>query len=65
MDIRVNLDLLEETTTFFYIGRMVTFSNSNWEAIYKKLRKVQRKQGIVKISARGDGGTSKCPGDYV
>ena len=44
--IRVNLDYLEAKTAFPYLGRTVTYNNSNWEEFYSNFIKSQRIQGI-------------------
>ena len=40
--IRFNLEPLEATTAFPYLGRTVTFKNSGWAALCRNLRKAQR-----------------------
>ena len=47
MAIRVNLEPLESTTAFPYLGRMVTFNNSDCSSLYINLRKAQRQWGVV------------------
>ena len=45
--IRVSLNHLEATTTFPYLGRMVTYNNSDWVNLYINLRKSQSRLGMV------------------
>ena len=47
MAIREQLEPLKATTTFPYLGRTVMYNNSNWEALYSKVRKAQQRWGIV------------------
>ena len=47
--IRVNLDPLEATTAFPYLGFTFTFNNSNWEALYSNFCKAQSQWGVVEI----------------
>ena len=47
VEIRVNLNTLEATTVFPYLGRKVTFNNSDWAELYRKMRKSQRRWGMV------------------
>ena len=43
----VNAEPLEPAPTFPYLGRTVTYSNSNWAALYKNLSKVRWRWGVV------------------
>ena len=47
MEIRVNLNPLEEKNALPYLGRMVTYNNSDWADLYSNLRKDQRIWGMV------------------
>ena len=47
MVIRVNLNPLEETTAFPYLGRTFKYNNSDWVALYINLRKDHRRWGMV------------------
>ena len=47
MAIKVDLNPIEATTAFPYLGRTITYNNSDWEALYSNLRKSQRIWGIV------------------
>ena len=47
MEIRVNLNPLEETTAFTYLGRTVMYNNIYWSALYSKLSKDQWRWGVV------------------
>ena len=42
MAIRVNLNPLKATALFPYLGRTVTYNNSDWVALYINLQKSQR-----------------------
>ena len=43
VDIRVNLNPLEEKTMFSYLRRKFTFNNSDWGEVYINLVKAQRR----------------------
>ena len=60
MEIRVNLDPIKSTTTLPYVGREVTFNNSDWEALYINLRKAPWKLGMVEMVLVNRGGTTKA-----
>ena len=39
MSIRVNLDPLEAKTSFRYLAGTVMYSNSDWEVLYRNLKR--------------------------
>ena len=43
----INLNPLGETTAFPYLGRTVTYNNSDWAALYRNLQKYHRRWGVV------------------
>ena len=43
----MNLEPLETTTAFPYLGRAIAFNNSDWESLYGNMMKVQRQWGMV------------------
>ena len=47
MTILVNLDLLESTADFSYLGCTVTFYNSDWAELQGNLRKMLRRWGLM------------------
>ena len=47
MAIRVNLNPLESTTAFLYLGSTITYNNSDWVALYSNLRKAQKRWFMV------------------
>ena len=47
MDIQVNLELLDTTLAFPYLVCTVAFNNSDWKYMYRNMRKVQRRWGVV------------------
>ena len=49
MTIKANLHPLGSVDTLTYLGRITAHSNRNWEALYKNLRKSQRRWGVVSM----------------
>ena len=47
MEIRVNLNTLDLTTSFPYLDWTFTYNNSDWSKIYSNLHKYQRIWGMV------------------
>ena len=47
MEIKVNLNPLEETTVFLYQGITITYNNSDWAVFYINLQTYQRRWGTV------------------
>ena len=47
VETRVNLNPLEVINTFPYLKRTDKSNNSDWDALYSKLRKDQRRWGMV------------------
>ena len=47
MTTKVNLNPLEATTYFPYLGHKITYNNSDWVALYSNLRKDKRRWGVV------------------
>ena len=47
MKIKVNIKPLEANIELPYLGRTITYNNSDWEALYINLRKSQRRWGVV------------------
>ena len=45
--IKVNMNPLEATTDFPYLGHPITYNNSDWAALYSNLQKDQRRWGMV------------------
>ena len=43
MAIRFNLNTLDTINAFTYLGMMVTYNTSDWEALYRNLRKYKRR----------------------
>ena len=43
----VNLIPLEATSAFPYLGRIITYNNSDWAEFYSNLWKSQRRWGVV------------------
>ena len=40
--IKVNIDPMEAATAFPYLGRTITYNNSDWADLYSNLHKYQR-----------------------
>ena len=47
MTIQINLDPLESTAAFPYLGRTITFKNYDWVALYGNMGKAQQRWGMV------------------
>ena len=47
MSIKVIINPLKETTLFPYLGRTITYNNSDWGALYINLQKTQKRWGVV------------------
>ena len=42
LSIKVNLDPLEATAAFTYLGRNIMYNNSNWTDLYHNMEKARR-----------------------
>ena len=40
---QINAETLPPSEAFPYLGRTITYNNSNWEAVYQNLRKARRR----------------------
>ena len=58
----VNKELLEPASYFPYLGRTVTYKNSDWAALYKNLRKLQRQWGMLSKVVMNTGETVRSQG---
>ena len=45
--IKVNLNPLEATTAFLYLGHTIVYNNSDWASLYSNLRGSHRRWGMV------------------
>ena len=64
--IRVSFQINEETLplleAFPYLGRTITYSNSDWSAVYLNLRKSWRRWGVVARVLESTGATGRARG---
>ena len=60
--ISTNAESLEPAATYPYLGRIVDYTNSNWEDLYHNLRKAQRRWGMAAKMATKTGATVQARG---
>ena len=46
--IKVNMNPLEVTASFLYLGLTIMYNNSDWVVFYRNMCKSQRRWGVVK-----------------
>ena len=47
MNIKVNMNPLESVSTLPYLGRTISFNNSDWATLYQNIRNTKRRWGMM------------------
>ena len=59
---KINVEALSPTEAFPYLKSKIAYNNSNWTEVYQKLRKAQRRWGMIARVLVKTGGTVRSRG---